>query len=196
MRRLATALVALSFVLLAAAPAAASAPMDLSDRITDEAGALPADDSSVRAAVEAVSADSDADLYVVFVPSFDAEDADVWAEETAARSELEETDVLLAVASGDDTYEYSWWMDDSSPLSGTELEERIDSEVVPALDAGTWDAAVIAMADQVQSLAGGPERGWATWSAGTTMSVVGGLAVVLVAAHLFSRRRSRVQPVG
>src|SRR3954451_16798306 len=193
MRRVATTLVALPFVLLiAAGPAAAAEPRELFDQITDEAGGLPSDDSAVRSAVDDLSAASDVDLFVVFVPSFGSEDPDAWAAETAAQSQLEDTDVLLAVAGGQDDYEYSWWVDDASPLARTDLDARIDSDVAPALDAGSWDAAVIAMADQVQVVADDSAEPGSTWSARTTMSVVGGTAVVLLAAHLFSRRRVRV----
>src|SRR4051794_12406576 len=192
MRRVAATLVALSFVLLTtAAPAAAAEPMELFDQITDQAGVLPRDDSAVRSALDDLSADSDVDLYVVFVPSFGFEDPDAWAAETAAQSQLEDTDVLLAVASEQDVYEYSWWVDDSSSLAQTDLDVRVDSDVAPALQAGNWDAAVIAMAEQLQEVAADSEP-TSTWSARTTMSVVGGTILVLLAAHLFSRRRSRV----
>jgi uncharacterized membrane protein YgcG len=195
MRRVAVALVVLPIVLLSASPASAAEPMELSAQVTDEAGALPPDDSTVQTAVEELSAGSDIDLYVAFVPSFDTEDVDAWAEETAALSGLGGTDVLLAVAEQGGVYDYSWWVGASSPLSLTALSDRIDREVAPALEAGTWDAAAIAMAEQVGELAGDSEETASTWSAGTTMSVVGGLAVVLLGAHVFSRRRSAVPAV-
>ena len=56
---------------------------------------------------------------------------------------------------------------------------------------------VIALASQLQELAEAEEEATAQaapWSAGTTILIVGGVAIVLLAAHLLSRRRSSASP--
>jgi uncharacterized membrane protein YgcG len=182
---------ALALLLAGAGPAAAEPPVSVSDRITDDVDVL-GDEQTVRAAIEDLTADSEIDLYVVFVSSFDTENGTDWIEETARLSELEGSDMLLAVAVGDETYEYGWWVDDSFPLPQVDLENVMTTEVAPELESGNWDTGSIALAEQLRSMTvlGGEETQTPAWSATTTTQVVGGLAVVLIGAHLFSRRRT------
>lgn len=182
---------ALAMLLAGAGPAAAEPPVSVSDRITDDVDVL-GDEQTVRAAIEDLTADSEIDLYVVFVSSFDAENGTDWIEQTARLSELEGSDLLLAVAVGDETYEYGWWVDDSFALSQVDLENVMTTEVVPEFESGNWDTGSIALAAQLRDMTvlGEEETQTPAWSATTTMQVVVGLAVVLVGAHLFSRRRT------
>jgi uncharacterized membrane protein YgcG len=183
---------ALALLLAGAGPAAAEPPLAVSDRITDDVDVL-GDEQTVRAAIEDLTADSEIDLYVVFVSSFDTENGTDWIEETARLSELEGSDMLLAVAVGDETYEYGWWVDDSFPLPQVDLENVMTTEVAPEFESGNWDTGSIALAEQLRSMTvlGGEETQTPAWSATTTTQVVGGLAVVLIGAHLFSRRRTQ-----
>jgi uncharacterized membrane protein YgcG len=182
---------ALALLLAGAGPAAAESPVSVSDRITDDVDVL-GDEQTLRAAIEDLTADSEIDLYVVFVSSFDTENGTDWIEETARLSELEGSDMLLAVAVGDETYEYGWWVDDSFPLPQVDLENVMTTEVAPEFESGNWDTGSIALAEQLRSMTvpGGAETQTPAWSATTTTQVVGGLAVVLIGAHLFSRRRT------
>jgi uncharacterized membrane protein YgcG len=182
---------ALALLLAGAGPAAAEPPVSVSDRITDDVDVL-GDEQTVRAAIEDLTADSEIDLYVVFVSSFDTGIGTDWIEETARLSELEGSDILLAVAVGDETYEYGWWVDDSFALSQVDLENIMTTEVVPEFESGNWDTGSIALAEQLRSMTvlGDEETQTPAWSVTTTMLVVVGLAVVLFGAHLFSRRRT------
>ena len=198
MRSALVVLVALGLALAGAGPAAAEPPVSLSDRVTDEVGALGGGESATRAALDDLAAQTDLELYAVLVSSFDGASDSDWVDRTAQLSELGDSDVLLAVAVGeDDAYEYAWWVDEASPLSEVEVEDVITSDVVPEFDAGNWDLAVTTLAEELQSMADSAEEEEApqrpAWSGTTTLLVVGGLAVVLVAAHLFSRRRARTQ---
>ncbi len=192
---------ALALVLLVSGPASAEPPVAVTTQITDQVGALGTEAASVRASVEELSAEDELDLHAVFVSSFDSADASDWAEETARLSGLSGPDILLTVAVGDGTYEYSWWVDESFPLSEVDVEGAISDQVEPQLQAGNWSGAVVALSEQLRSLAAtdaeeapqDPQD--PQWSATRTLLVVGSIAVVLLAAHLLSRRRSTAEPV-
>ena len=115
------------------------------------------------------------------------------ARDTARLSGLDETDLLLAVAVGDTTYEYGYWVDEDFPISEVDLERAVTGEVDPRLAAGDRSGSVRALAVELQDLAAAEEeaeREAAPWPASTIILVIGGVAVVLLAAHLLSRRRS------
>ncbi|MCV2490673.1 TPM domain-containing protein [Geodermatophilus sp. YIM 151500] len=181
-----------ALVLLSSAtgPAAAEPPLVVTDQITDEAAALGDGAAAVEEAVAELAAEDDLRLYAVFVSSFDSADVDAWAQRTAELSALRESDLLLAVAVGDSTYEFNWWIDDSSPLAVADVEDLMTSEVEPRLAAGDQSGAVVALASQLQtSTRAGSTAESAPWSTTTSILVVGGVATVLVVAHLLSRRR-------
>jgi uncharacterized membrane protein YgcG len=180
---------ALALAVSTAGPAWAAPPLEVTGQVTDQAAALGDGEVAARQAAESLAAETDVDLYTVFVPSFDGTEAEVWASETADLSALEESDVLLAVAVGEGTYEYSWWIDDSSPLSEVEVEAVMTGEVEPRLAASDSSGAVVALAEQLRSLAGPAEAQTTAWPAHTTVLVVVGIAAVLLTGHLLSRRR-------
>ena len=193
MRRPVTVLGALALVLAGAGTASAEPPLEVTGQITDQAGVLGTGKPAAERAVADLAAEDDLDLYAVFVSSFDNVDPGEWAEDTAQVSGLDETDVLLAVAVGDATYEYGYWVDEDFPLSEVDLERAVTGEVDPRLAAGDRSGAVRALAVRLQDLTAAEEeaaREAATWPASTIILVIGGVAVVLVAAHLLSRRRS------
>ncbi|MGY1609819.1 TPM domain-containing protein [Geodermatophilus sp. SYSU D00700] len=192
MRRAVVVAGAVALVTLVPGPAWAEPPFEMTAQVTDEVGALGAGAAAAQASVEDLGADTDLGLHAVFVSSFDSADAGDWAAGTARLSALEESDVLLAVAVGQDTYEYGWWVDDDFPLSEVDVERVVLDEVQPRLDARDWSGAVVTMSDGLRSLAAPEEdeAGSPQWSATQTLAVVGGVAAVLLVAHLLSRRRS------
>lgn len=192
MRNSFVVLVALVLVLLGAAPASADPPVEVSDPVTDHARVLGADAAAVEGAIADLATDKDIHLYVVLVPSFDEEGSTDWIGQTARLSELEGSDILLAVATRQDAYQYAWWVDESFPVSESAVQDLIDREVAPELDAGNWGAAVVTMANGLRAQAttvAEEEAGAPSWSTSTTVLVVGGLSGVLLAGHLLSRRR-------
>ncbi len=193
MRRPVTVLGALALVLAGAGTASAEPPLEVTGQITDQAGVLGTGKPAAERAVADLAAEDDLDLYAVFVSSFDNADPGEWAQDTAQLSGLDETDVLLAVAVGDATYEYGYWVDEDFPLSEVDLERAVTGEVDPRLAAGDRSGAVRALAVRLQDLTAAEEeaaREATPWPASTIILVIGGVAVVLVAAHLLSRRRS------
>lgn len=205
MSRLVVVLGALAFLLSGTGSAAAEPPLEVTGPITDVVGALGDGSTAAEEAVRELAAEDDLGLHVVFVSSFDSADPGVWVQNTAQMSELGETDILLAVAVGDTTYEYGWWIDGAFPLTEVDVERVMTSEVEPRLEAGDRSGAVVALASQLQTLAdtepaaatqgaaeiqADEEAESAPWSATRAILVIGGVAVTLLAAHLLSRRRS------
>ncbi len=189
MRRAVVVSGALALAVSTAGPAWAAPPLEVTGQVTDQATALGDGEAAARQAAESLAAETDVGLYTVFVPSFDGTEAEVWASETADLSALEESDVLLAVAVGEGAYEYSWWIDDASPLPEVDVEAAMTNEVEPRLAAGDSSGAVVALAEQLRSLAGPAEAQTAPWPASTIVLVIVGIAAVLLAGHLLSRRR-------
>ncbi len=199
MRRPIVVLGALTLVLLTSGPASAEPPLEVTGQVTDEVAALGSGAAAARTSVEELAAEDDLGLYAVFVSSFDTMDAGDWAEDTAQLSQLDGTDILLAVSVGEETYEYGWWVDESFPLSEVEVEDVMSTRVEPRLEAGDWSGAIITLSEQLRSLAAPVAEETAPepqWSATQTLLVVGGIAVVLLVAHLLSRRRSSTTSSG
>ena len=73
---------------------------------------------------------------------FDGTPAQQWTDETAALSDLGSQDALLAVATTDRAYAYSFPAD--ARLSDAELAEVAADDIEPALSRGDWAGAVVA----------------------------------------------------
>ncbi|SDY06709.1 TLP18.3, Psb32 and MOLO-1 founding protein of phosphatase [Geodermatophilus africanus] len=190
MRRLPAVLALLAaLVLLGGGPALAEPPFDVPEQVTDRAGVLVGDESSVEAAVAELQAEDQLQLFVVYVDSFDGLDQEEWATRTAELSGLGGNDVLFAVAVEDRLYAYNPPAD--FPLSREEIEEIIASDVEPELSAGDFDGAAIALAERLGSSGGGD--GGDGGSGVGTVAVVGGIAAVAGGAYLVSRSRRRRQ---
>ena len=193
MRRPVIVLGALALLSISSGTASAEPPLEVTQQITDPAGVLGTGKPAAERAVADLAAEDDLDLYAVFVPSIDNADPGDWARDTARLSDLGENDLLLAVAVGDATYEFGYWVAEDFPLSEVDLERAVTGEVDPRLAAGDRSGAVRALAVQLQKLTAAEEeaeRQAAPWPASTIILVIGGVAVVLLAAHLLSRRRS------
>jgi uncharacterized membrane protein YgcG len=182
-------------VLLAPGVASATSPLNVGNRITDRVGALTPHLSDVERSLAELDAATGVHLYAVFVPSFGTTAPDRWAAETAQRSGLGSTDLMLTVAVADGSYEYDWWLGGTFPLSDQDVEAVITHDVEPAMNAGDWAPAVTALADHIRTemTAAGldvsmfaPPR----WTRSTTLVIAGGTLTALLAGHVLSRRRS------
>src|SRR5918998_6808431 len=120
-RRSLFALLALVPVLLAPSPALADPPGRLPTQVTDRAEALDGGRPAAESALARLQSDTGIQLFVVFVESFDGTPAQQWTDETARLSDLGNRDALLAVATTDRAYAYSFPAD--ARLSDTELTE-------------------------------------------------------------------------
>ncbi|WNV76036.1 TPM domain-containing protein [Geodermatophilus sp. DSM 44513] len=194
MRRSVIVLGALALVLSSAGTASAEPPVEVGEQLDDRAGALGVGTSAAaERAVADLAAEDGLVLSAVFVSSFDNADPGAWARDSARLSGMDGDDLLLAVAVGDATFEYGYWVDEDFPLSEVDLERVVTAEVEPRLAAGDRSGAVVALAERLGELVAAQDEAAAEagpWSARTTILVVVGVALVLLVAHLLSRRRS------
>jgi hypothetical protein len=189
-RRVLTVVVSLlAFVLTGAGPAAAETPFAVEELLTDRAGVLGTDSAEVQRVLEAVRDETGGSLHVVLVPTFDGATGSDWAEGVAAQSDLGSSYLLLAMAVEGNQYE--WWLGDTFPYDVTEVDQLITAAAQPGVVAGDWSGAITALAQGLRSgeiPEGAEEAGGSRWSAGRTTAIVGGAALVLLAAHQLSRR--------
>jgi len=178
-------LVLVPVLLAVPAPARADAPMRLPAQVTDEAGALGSQAAAVDTALAQLQADTGIQLFVVFVDSFDGVPAQQWTDETARLSDLGARDALLAVATDDRAYAYSFPEDPR--LSQAELVDVASNDIEPALSRGDWAGAVIAGAEGYSEAAEG--------SGGSLIWVLLILALIIAAALVWVllRRRRRTR---
>lgn len=191
--RLATALgsAALLTVLLGA-PASglagpAEPPADLVGRVTDTAGVLGGDASTVEEAIARLADETPIDLFVVYVDDFEGMNSADWANETATLSNLGTNDVLLAVAVQERAYDTS--IDTSDAVDAGVVQEVLRDDVEPRLSQDDWSGAAIAFADGLRT---GASTTAATGSGGGFPFVpilVGGLLVIGGVAFAASRRK-------
>lgn len=140
-----------------AAPGAALAdrPFRLDNEVTDKVGALGSRQGEVSSALQQLRTTTQLQLFVVYVKSFDKQSATEWANETARISGLGQRDGLLAVATKDRAYGYSF--DNSAPLSDSQLAQVSQIAIEPALAKNDWAGAAIGAADGYKSaLTGAP----------------------------------------
>ncbi|MCZ2826156.1 MULTISPECIES: TPM domain-containing protein [unclassified Modestobacter] len=157
MRRTWTVLGALVLVLLAAGPASAGPPRQVSGQLTDDSVVIGAAGRQlVQQAVDRLRAERDVRLHAVLVSDFDAVPAGEWAQRTAELSGLGNSDLLLAVAVGGGTYEYGWWVAEGFPLPVADVDAVLTSEVSPDLAAREWTDALVTLSEQLRSLAAAP----------------------------------------
>lgn len=184
---LAALLTVLSLV-LAAPGARAEAPSNLPSDITDTAGVL--DEGAVRSALDALRSDTDQQLFVAYVPTFDGLDGPSWAEQTFDLSGMGSSDVLLAVAVDD--RRYGLYVGAGNTLTDSQLD-AVEVAVEDRLAVDDWTGGAVAAADTLRSeLTGG------SGPSGLTVLFVGGLVVLalvaLVAWAASRRRRSAGNP--
>ena len=170
--------------LFAPNPALADPPLDVPGAITDQAGVLSGDDEArIQESFEQLTDETGLQMFVVYVDSFDGQNAQDWADETATTSNMGSEDILLAVATGDRAYAIS--VGDAPELSDDEIDDVRTNDIRPALSDEDWAGAASAGANGYREAASGSDGGSAIpW-------VVGGVAVAGAAGWWFVRRRNR-----
>ncbi|MEV6492910.1 TPM domain-containing protein, partial [Actinoplanes sp. NPDC051633] len=176
------ALLALAVVVLSPSPALADQPQRLATQVVDDAGALGSGRAGAEAALSRLQNETGIQLWVVFVRSFDGIPAQQWTDETAALSDLGDRDALLAVATADRAYAYSF--PDDARLSDNELADVAAERIEPALGGNDWAGAVVAGADGYRE---------AVKSSGSAVFVWIAIAFIVVVAAIiwFVARRRR-----
>lgn len=196
-RLLARALAALSTALVSVAlltlPATAEPPFRVDAHVVDRTsdGVLDGDTAEVEAAIEQLRSQTDLDLFIVFVDSFDGTPAEEWANQTAESSGLGNLDLLFAVATVD--RETGWSSTDAAGLSSSQLDAAM-SRAQDHFSSGDWAEGAVTFAEEITSASTGGGGGGLT-----VVLVVGAVlvAVVLLVVVLRSRAKRRAgQPVG
>ena len=156
-------LAVLAFVALAIAgalafgvrPAAAAEPVNLQSQLTDDVGALSAsDEREVSAALATLLDESGVQLWVWFTDTTGSLTAPDFAAETAQRSSLGGTDFLVVLAMDDSAYGY--WASDAIPLSDSEIERLLSTEMEPGLRDGDNAGAIVSLAQALGSALASP----------------------------------------
>ena len=139
------ALVLAGALAAAAAPSAALAdnPVDLDgEYVYDSVDALGDSRADVDAAIESLYDDTNIQLYVAYVDSFDgADDREDWVVQTAERNDLGDNNVLVAIAVDDSLYQL--WQADNLDLSDDDLSGVATEYLVPGLRDADWSTAVV-----------------------------------------------------
>ncbi len=157
---LAAALLAAAITLATPTAAFAEDPVDLEGAyVFDSVGAVSGQEDQIMASLDRLAAETDAQLFVVYVDSFDGVSAgQSWADATAERNGLGNGDVLLAVATEDRNYQVSY--PNAFELSESETR-RIESDLVePRLSDNDWAGAAIAAADGMREKITDPGFPW------------------------------------
>ncbi len=162
--------------LLLAGPATADAPSRLADQVTDGAGVLDdADRAELETALQELQdADGGAQLFVVYLDSFDGLSGLEWASQAAELSQLGTSDALLAVAVQDRAYGVDMAQD--FRLDQGEIADLTAEDVEPLLDDGEWGPAAVALVEGMTP--GSPP--WAAIGIGVGVLAVGGGGYVMV----------------
>ncbi|KGN40446.1 hypothetical protein N801_08430 [Knoellia aerolata DSM 18566] len=118
----------------------ADAPFDVPDQLTDRAGVLGSELTSLRAGLEEVRVSDGVQIFVVFVDTFDGLSGEAWAEQTFSMSGMGGDDVLVAVAVQE--RRYGTWTTAESGISPGEDSQVRARDIEPALADNDWSGAV------------------------------------------------------
>ncbi|GAA3218764.1 TPM domain-containing protein [Oerskovia jenensis] len=179
---------------LAATALPAEQPLDLPGRITDPSGVLGDRTAEVEAAMDRLEEDTPYQLFVVYVDTFDGQDAQSWAAATANLSGMGRDDVLLAVATQDRRYDLS--ADHNIGLSETSLD-TVQAAVEDQLSQDEWAGAAVAAADTLRAEAtGSSSSGGSGWLVALVVGLLAIAGFFVVRALLNKRRGTAAKPGG
>ncbi len=131
--------------------AATTAPLKLSDAVTDSAGALSSEETAeVKAAVESLQSARDVRLWVVYVDAFDGPPAE-WTRNTRSLTKMGNRDAILAIATTQRKYAFL-----VAPAAASGSEQAVDdlrrNKVEPQLRDNDFAGAAVAAATGLQAL--------------------------------------------
>ncbi|MCS6558995.1 TPM domain-containing protein [Curtobacterium flaccumfaciens] len=182
------ALVAMLIVLAPAATAHATAPVDLGGAyVLDEADALTASQQSkVEQAVQDLYAETQTQLYVVFVPSFtDPTDHTEWGRAVLEQNQIDSDGILLSVAVTERNYDVQ--QTNETAISESDVQNAVDDSLLPRLKQDDWSGAAVAFADGLTQSQAPVDLTW-LWI--LLLVVVVGLVVVVLVIRTRNKRRT------
>lgn len=185
-RLLALLAAVLTAAVLTAPAAGAQAPFRLPGYVTDQAGALTADQQGqVQAAVDRLYNERKIRLWVVFVDDFSGRGAVDWARTTMRISDLNDTDALLAVATVDRAYALQ--VPSTVPdLTAAKVDDVRRNAVEPALRNSDWAGGAVAAADGLNDAAAPGKIAW-----GGLVFALGVIALAVLVMWVWAQRRRR-----
>ncbi|MBU4336292.1 MAG: TPM domain-containing protein [Actinobacteria bacterium] len=183
-------------MLVGFAPAAsATDPLTLTSEVTDEAGALSADQlAQVQSALDTLAADTEYQLYVVLLPDFSGEEPLTWVDSTATSSGLGSQDFVLAFST-QAPYQYALAPESSGSITSSEVEAvaaSVEDDLRAAKTSGDWATAVVTAATGLDTAATSTATSTGTSSGmsfGTLLLI--GFAVIAVIALVATARGRR-----
>ncbi|MBF4598539.1 TPM domain-containing protein [Curtobacterium sp. VKM Ac-2889] len=182
------ALVAMLIVLAPAATAHATAPVDLGGTyVLDEADALTAPQQArVEQAVQDLYAETQTQLYVVFVPSFsDPTDHTEWGRAVLEKNQIDSGGILLSVAVTERNYDVQ--QTNETAISESDVQNAVDDSLLPRLKQDDWSGAAVAFADGLTQSQAPVDLTW-LWI--LLLVVVVGLVVVVLVVRTRNKRRT------
>ncbi|WNY34552.1 TPM domain-containing protein [Curtobacterium flaccumfaciens] len=182
------ALVAMLIVLAPAATAHATAPVDLGGTyVLDEADALTAPQQArVEQAVQDLYAETQTQLYVVFVPSFsDPTDHTEWGRAVLEKNQIDSGGILLSVAVTERNYDVQ--QTNETAISSSDVENAVNDALLPELKQDDWSGAAVAFADGLTQSQAPVDLTW-LWI--LLLVVVVGLVVVVLVIRTRNKRRT------
>jgi uncharacterized membrane protein YgcG len=167
-----------------APPAGAQPPAQLSNYITDEAGALLGSGrTAVNSAIDRLYTERHIRLWVVYVDNFSGMTAANWAQRTRNTSDFGTYDALLAVATTDRAYAFLVPSAVKS-VSASQVDNVRRNQIEPALRRNDWSGAAVAAADGLNTTPSSANRV-------LLLVALGGIAMALVLLLMFTHHRAR-----
>jgi TPM domain len=187
-RLLGLVLAVLAGGVLLAPTASAQPPFRLPGYVTDNAGALGGSDvNDVQQAVDTLYNDRRIRLWVVYVDTFSGQDAVQWTEQTRRLSDIDATDAILAIATGDRAYAL---LPPTAGSGGVDISALRRNDVEPELRQSNWAGAAIAAANGLNATSSPTSTGSGfTWVGVLVVLVI--IAVAVLVLLLWRRRRLR-----
>jgi uncharacterized membrane protein YgcG len=153
-RALAVFAAAAAFLLLSGSVALAGVPT-LTERVTDQTGALASDKAMVEQAISQLEGDTGLRLWVLFVSTTGSMEAPDYAGAVFEASGLGTSDLVLVVAIDDRTY--GWYELHGTGLSTDKLDSLCSDYLVPDFKAGRYGDGLVAFAGALdRAMTGGP----------------------------------------
>ncbi|BBZ43305.1 TPM domain-containing protein [Mycobacterium parmense] len=172
--------------LLLAPTARAEPPLQLTDYVTDDVGALSASGrATVTSAVDKLYADRHIRLWVVYVDNFSGLTPESWAQQTRRASDLRDYDALLAVATTEHAYAFLVPSEVKS-VTASQVDDLRRNKIEPALHNRDWSGAAVAAADGLNRQPGSSGR---LILLVTLLVIALAVAALLIVMRLRRRRR-------
>lgn len=169
---------------VAASPATADKPLDVGGSITDNVDILGSDKPRVEEALKEFTDKTGFQLFVVYVSSFEGMSGADWADQTAVKSGLGTTDILLAVATDEGRYGIA--VPQEHAISDEDFTDVEVNEIRPALARHDFAGAAITAAEGYTEAS---QNSGLPWGA----IVVAGVVIAGAGAYAIHRTRRKYE---